>query len=412
MLRSRLSDLVALPRRYALILVVVLLVGAFALVYAAGGTRTALPHVFYLPVVLAAVYVGRRGGIVAGAAATLLCGPMMPLDVASGLAQTPGNWLARGAFFMAIGATTGVAVRAVTVGFEESLTQHLHEELVRPPEPVGDDAQAVARVRRVLDERLLQMVFQPIYSLRDGQLMAVEALARFPATEPAWSTDVWFSQAEQAGLGVALELEAARAALRAAKQLPDTVAVSINASPSLLNDPRMHEMLDRTQGRLVIVEITEHVIVDDYVVLDRALASLRHRGVRIAVDDAGAGFASLRHILRLTPDIIKLDISLTQNVRDDHVRRAMAAALVQFARETETMLVAEGVETQSDLATWQDIGAHGAQGYLLGRPGPVTATLEPPPCLAHLSSGGLVDAEAEVRLGREGSTPQAPQRAR
>ncbi len=98
--------------------------------------------------------------------------------------------------------------------------------------------------------------------------------------------------------------------------------------------------------------------------------------MRIAVDDAGAGFASLRHIVRLSPDIIKLDISLTQHIREDPVLRALAAALVQFAHQTGTELIAEGIETTADLAAWQDLGAHAAQGYLLARPAGLPMSLD------------------------------------
>jgi EAL domain-containing protein (putative c-di-GMP-specific phosphodiesterase class I) len=98
---------------------------------------------------------------------------------------------------------------------------------------------------------------------------------------------------------------------------------------------------------------------------------LRERGVRLAIDDAGAGYSSLRHILQLRPDLIKLDMSLTRNICIDPARKALAAAMVNFARDTGSQIIAEGVETASEFATLRALGAEKAQGYFLGRPLPL-----------------------------------------
>lgn len=119
----------------------------------------------------------------------------------------------------------------------------------------------------------------------------------------------------------------------------------------------------------IVLEITEHSTVQDYDKLEYTLRPLRARGMRLAVDDAGAGHSSFRHILRLQPEYIKLDISLTRNIDADPARRALAAALIGFASETGSELIAEGVETEAELATLRALGIHKAQGYLLGRPG-------------------------------------------
>nr|WP_247655455.1 EAL domain-containing protein [Stutzerimonas frequens] len=93
--------------------------------------------------------------------------------------------------------------------------------------------------------------------------------------------------------------------------------------------------------------------------------------MRLAVDDAGAGYASFRHILKLKPDVIKLDASLIRNVDSDTGCRALAAALIRFAEETGCKVVAEGVETQEELAMLRRLEVNKAQGYLLGRPAPL-----------------------------------------
>ena len=134
-------------------------------------------------------------------------------------------------------------------------------------------------------------------------------------------------------------------------------------------DPRFDTLLQRIPSldRLVL-EITEHAAVDHYEAIAERLKTYRERGLKIAVDDAGAGYASFRHILNLGPNRIKLDMSLTRDIDADPARRALAAALIHFSAETGSTLVAEGVETAAELATLKELGVNKAQGYFLGRP--------------------------------------------
>ena len=373
-LASRGQLLTRLPAWAQTLVVALLLAVCWLLVYGAGGTRTAFPHVFYLPIVLAALPFGVAGGLAAGVAAAALCGPLMPLDVATGESQQLVNWLIRGGFFTTVGGLAGTSTVSLRRSFQAGLSRQLQRELdlVTAEGPIEDEGGWQLRVRRVLDGGRFRVVFQPIFTLDDGRLFAVEALARFDA-EPRQRPDLWFARAAQVGLGVELELAAIEAALEASTELPTQVALSFNASPGTLADGRLLRLLDRHAGRQLIAEVTEHAVVDDYRHLETCLAALRSRGVRVAVDDAGAGFASLRHIVRLQPDYIKLDPSLTQNLGDDPVRRPLADCLVQFALRTGSAILVEGIETAADLATWQDLGAHAAQGYLLGQPGPLPA---------------------------------------
>jgi EAL domain-containing protein (putative c-di-GMP-specific phosphodiesterase class I) len=124
------------------------------------------------------------------------------------------------------------------------------------------------------------------------------------------------------------------------------------------------------QGR-VVVEITEHQRVESYDDLTRVRARFRQDGIRVAIDDAGAGYASLHHILKLAPDIIKLDIALTREIDRDPVKRALAVSLVQFAKETDAVVIAEGIETPSELATLRDLAVPWGQGFHIGKPGPI-----------------------------------------
>jgi EAL domain-containing protein (putative c-di-GMP-specific phosphodiesterase class I) len=120
-----------------------------------------------------------------------------------------------------------------------------------------------------------------------------------------------------------------------------------------------------------MLEITEHDVIEEYLNIDEVLRVLRKRGVRIAVDDAGAGYASFRHILKLAPDLIKLDTSITRGIDGNRAGRALASALIRFAQETGSAIVAEGVETAAELRTLRVLGVTSVQGYLLGRPAPL-----------------------------------------
>ena len=138
------------------------------------------------------------------------------------------------------------------------------------------------------------------------------------------------------------------------------------------------EALSRVAGSRIVLELTEHTRIDDYPALLEALDELRQHGVRIAVDDAGAGYAGLQQILGLRPDIIKLDVDLTRGIDTDPVRRALAACLVRFGEDTNSVIVAEGIETAAELETLRQLGVPWGQGYLLARPGPLPLPLSIP----------------------------------
>jgi len=234
-------------------------------------------------------------------------------------------------------------------------------------------AQVSERIGTVLSTADIRVVFQPIVSTETGRLVGAEALSRFEAVNPAdlpESPDLVFADAAQVGLGVELELLAVRTALLAAAALPADLYVSMNISPAALLDPGLVAALRGCSLSLdrVVLEITEHVSIPDYEVLAKRTEELRGLGVRLAVDDAGAGFASFRHILQLCPEYIKLDRTLIENISEDPARRALAAAVVLFAFEMGSAVVAEGVETVAELQTAQVLGIDAAQGFLLGRP--------------------------------------------
>lgn len=128
------------------------------------------------------------------------------------------------------------------------------------------------------------------------------------------------------------------------------------------------EQLIAPVGDRIIVELTEHAPVDDYAPLKESLERLRRSGALIAVDDVGAGFATLRHVLRLAPDIVKLDLSLTHDLESDSTARALATALIAFCKKIGATVVAEGIETPGVLTLLRGLGVRQGQGYYLGRP--------------------------------------------
>jgi EAL domain-containing protein (putative c-di-GMP-specific phosphodiesterase class I) len=225
------------------------------------------------------------------------------------------------------------------------------------------------RIRSVLRAQGIETAFQPIFDLSTRRLVGAEALARFPA-EPARTPDVWFDDAERVGHGRALELLAIRIALRNVAALPEHLYIALNVSPSTLASPQLLATLLEGGVPLdrLVVEVTEHTSIPDYGPLQQARAGLRHHGIRLAVDDAGAGYASFRHIVALAPDIIKLDRALVAGVDHDEARRALVAAVVMYALQSGAVLVAEGVETAAELDAIESLGVDAAQGYHLGCP--------------------------------------------
>lgn len=227
------------------------------------------------------------------------------------------------------------------------------------------------RVRRAIEDAdALGMVFQPICDLATREPLGAEALARFHIA-PARGPERWFAEASEVGLRRELELAALRAALSSLSQLPKGVYLSVNISPVTLRSAPVRKALGAVDAARVVVEVTEHTPVEDYDALNDALARVRALGVRLAIDDAGAGFASLRHILRLAPDFVKLDRTLIDGIERDRSHQALAAGLISFATKIDATIVAEGIERPAQLRALRDLGVTCGQGFLLARPAPL-----------------------------------------
>jgi diguanylate cyclase (GGDEF)-like protein len=230
-------------------------------------------------------------------------------------------------------------------------------------------------------------VFQPVLELATGRVAGYEALARMPEG-PFRPPDQWFNQAHRAGLGPALEAAALRAALRAHDR-PERTFLALNVSPGALLTSEVRTALpEDLEG--IVIELTEHELFSTDLGLDRELEMLRARGARIALDDAGNGYAGLQQIIRIAPDILKLDRSLVDGVHDDPHRFALLEALISFASTTRAAVCAEGVERLEDLAVLASMDVTYAQGWALARPDAPWAAPAPQAAAA---------ASAEVRIG-------------
>lgn len=223
------------------------------------------------------------------------------------------------------------------------------------------------RIDALIDSGGPSIVFQPICDTVTRAVVGYEALSRFPFGHG--SPYIWFRDATCAGVGPRLELAAIDTALHAMAGLPSDAFVSVNASAETI---RTTDMLARLRphigARTIYLEITEHERVDDYRAVARSVEDLRAAGVKISVDDVGAGFAGLRQVVELKPDTLKLDYSLVHGVDLDPTRRAAVASLTAFAREVGATLIMEGVETDGELRVAVELGIDMVQGYLTGRP--------------------------------------------
>jgi len=249
----------------------------------------------------------------------------------------------------------------------------------------GDDREAAARawVEQIVTARDFSLVFQPIFDLEDGSMLAAEALVRFSAWGSKTPAAV-IALAHRVGLGVELEVAIAQAALAHLGELPPTALLSVNAGSAALASGGITDALLDARAERVIVELTEQMQVDEHSRIAHMQQDLRAGGARLAIDDAGAGFASLMHILRVAPDFIKLDGELISSIGEDPVRRSLTSSLMRFATESGAVTIAERIETAAELQALRELGVRYGQGFHLARPVPAS---ELPHALARAASG-------------------------
>jgi PAS domain S-box-containing protein len=272
--------------------------------------------------------------------------------------------------------TTTRAVADETTGEVAEIlccTRPLENRLVLEKLGSAEYQESIERLQRVMDEDRIGPVYQPIFELETERVIAYEALSRFPG-DPARGPDKWFAEAWDVGLGLPLEMKAVSLAARALPHLPPDVNLCVNASPETAASRRFVSTLGNAADR-VVVELTEHVDVGDYDGFAAKLSPLRQAGGKIAIDDFGAGYASLRHILKVRPEWIKLDISLVERIHESPVAHALASSLITFADEVGVRVIAEGIETVDELDALLEIGFRYGQGFYFGLPAPLDEAL-------------------------------------
>lgn len=264
----------------------------------------------------------------------------------------------------AANAAGGKAATAEQIGVLAEVADVMATTLGPAIDSLEERASATHLIEEVLRERRYWPVFQPIRSLDSNRVAGFEALTRF---DGPFNTQRLFDQARLLGRGGDLEVATMKAAVKAAAQLPADCWVSVNASAALLTDTDTLAAILEPVRRPIVIELSEHELITDYEPISAAMRRLGP-GCSLAVDDAGAGFASLRHILEVRPAYVKMDIGLVQGAATDLTRRALVAGFVHFARDAEFTLIAEGIENVEDLETLRRLGVAMGQGYLLGKP--------------------------------------------
>ena len=262
---------------------------------------------------------------------------------------------------------------------------------------LSGDAPQRSEVERILTERAIEPLFQPVVSLTTGRLIGYEALARFPDS-PGRPPSTWFAQANACGLGPELEAAAIRAALEPIGRPPGT-HIAVNVSPSALSTEAVKKVLPDDLSDMVI-ELTEHEVYVGDSLLAHSIADLRERGARIAIDDAGAGYAGLKQVMWVRPDIVKLDLDLTRAIHSDPVRMALVESLVRFARRVGATVCAEGIESYDDIEVLANLDVPCGQGYAIGRPAPPWSQVAPP------AAQTCRDALAHVLASTPGADPR------
>ncbi|HEV3186731.1 MAG TPA: PAS domain S-box protein [Acidimicrobiales bacterium] len=228
-----------------------------------------------------------------------------------------------------------------------------------------------SEILSVIKDQRFKCVFQPFVNLETGSVVGYEALTRFDGGE---RPDLRFLQAHSVGLGSELEALCAQTALEIARELPSDIWLSLNFSPAAIIDGHAAKVVSGVTRHLVI-EVTEHAQINNYAAIRKAFKEIGN--CQLAVDDAGAGYTSLSHILELQPDFVKLDISMVRGVDTDPARQAMVAGMCHFASQSHTTLIAEGIETKAEAEMLRQLGVPLGeagmlgQGYLFGRPKPL-----------------------------------------
>lgn len=347
---------------------------AWVATYAAGGSKTAVPHAFYVPVILCAIRFGHRGALLISVATGVVAGPLMPLSVEANTAQTPGNWIARLVAFVLVGQLTAYLTRHSL----PSLTEELAARRFRHD------------LHHAIDAGQIRLVYQPIVDLTTGELAGVEALARWDHPERGTiGPNEFVTEAERHGCVNQLTRHVIDEACRQVAEwrtssLADRemfkLAVNISAADIADDTLCQHisELLEETglPNHWLYLEITETALVDDVDVAVGRLMDLRMLGIRLAIDDFGTGESSLGHLQQYPIDVLKIDRMFVNRVEMEEPGDVVAHGIIALAQAMNLRTVAEGIETGGQARIVRDFGCTMGQGYLFSKPLDVAAMEE------------------------------------
>lgn len=348
-------------------LVVLMYVGAWLVSFAAGGASTVPPHAFYVPIAVVGTKLGIRGAIVAGVLAALVAGPALPADVSTGASQAMSEWVSRGVFFVAVGATvthlTNAAVGTVLAAAERE-----------------------AELLHAIEADQLVVLYQPVVRIDTGVVVGVEALVRWahPTRGMVGPCD-FVPFAEERGIIGAIGHWVLQRSVSDMYEWKDTPGIedlpirelAINVSRRQFGeDGRLLDQLDdlirdRPLPIQLVVEVTETALAENPALLAASLIDLKRRGVQVAIDDFGTGQSSVAAVRDLPIDIIKIDKTFVDGLTTDSSDRQIVENTVALADRLGKRTIAEGVETSEQVDALVALGVRQAQGYLLGRPMPI-----------------------------------------
>jgi EAL domain-containing protein (putative c-di-GMP-specific phosphodiesterase class I) len=249
----------------------------------------------------------------------------------------------------------------------------------------------IEELNRIFEQGLLNPVFQPILQIDSGQIFGYEGLIRGPASSHLHLPARLFAAGNRAGMLTELEMLCCRKVVRQFARLGAQGGLFLNVSPQTVMWVR--EDIERISNFIVdcglaiaqtTIELTEHQNITDHSTFRQALKMFRSAGFRVAIDDLGEGFSSLRLWSELRPDFVKIDIHFVQGISRDSLKLQFLKSLQQIAQRCETALVAEGVEDIDDLSVLVDLGITYAQGYFIERPS------KEPSIIVNAASAGLL----------------------
>lgn len=350
--------------------IVIGLAGAWALSYLMGGSKTPLPHLFYVPILVAALGFSWPGAALTALVAGVLAGPALPEDVSAGVAQSPAGWVLRLTVFMAIGLFFALVMRGRSA----------------PLRDVVGDSTMSARMRRGLDRHEIQPFYQPIYDQRTRAVTAVEALARWRHPKRGWiAPDDFIPAVERTGAVLDLDrfmLRQVAATVHGWSSEVGPIRASVNLSAVAFARNDLPEHVRRVladtglPAEQLELEITESAFMTDPDSTARQVAELRSFGVRVSIDDFSAGQSSLLYLSRFPVDTVKLDRTLIAGVTTDGRLARLVAGVVVMLHGLGVVVIGEGIETIEQLAFLDSVDCRYAQGYYIGHPASAESTLE------------------------------------